>query len=65
VLREYAGHYNRGRPHMSLGPGIPDPPEGLPVEVNEPRHSLPAGCEVVSTPVLNGLHFEYRLRKVA
>jgi putative transposase len=65
VLREYAVHYNHERPHMSLGPGIPDPPEVLPVEANEPRHSLPAGYEVVGTPVLNGLHFGYRLRKAA
>ena len=24
VLREWAAHYNRGRPHASLGPGIPE-----------------------------------------
>jgi hypothetical protein len=22
----WAGHYNHGRPHMTLGPGVPDPP---------------------------------------
>ncbi len=26
VFREWVAHYNRGRPHTSLGPGIPDPP---------------------------------------
>jgi transposase InsO family protein len=26
VLREWVAHYNRGRPHTSLGPGIPDAP---------------------------------------
>jgi putative transposase len=26
VLREWVAHYNPGRPHASLGPGIPDPP---------------------------------------
>jgi Integrase core domain len=25
-LREWISHYNRGRPHASLGPGIPDGP---------------------------------------
>jgi putative transposase len=25
ILREYVRHYNRGRPHSSLGPGIPEP----------------------------------------
>ena len=24
ILREWVTHYNRGRPHASLGPGIPD-----------------------------------------
>jgi transposase InsO family protein len=24
ILREWVAHYNRGRPHASLGPGIPD-----------------------------------------
>ncbi len=65
ILRRYATHYNHARPHMSLGPGIPDPPEGLPVEVDPERHALPEGCRVVSTPVLGGLHHEYRLEKTA
>ena len=26
VFKEWVTHYNRGRPHASLGPGIPDPP---------------------------------------
>ena len=25
VLVEWVTHYNRGRPHASLGPGVPDP----------------------------------------
>ena len=30
LLREWVAHYNRGRPHTSLGPGIPDlPHDGL------------------------------------
>src|SRR3954447_17733469 len=24
ILREWVGHYNRGQPHASLGPGIPE-----------------------------------------
>ncbi len=27
ALKSWASHYNRGRPHMGLRPGIPDPPE--------------------------------------
>ena len=26
LLKAWTQHYNRGRPHMALGPGIPDPP---------------------------------------
>ena len=26
ILWEWVTHYNRGRPHASLGPGIPDQP---------------------------------------
>jgi putative transposase len=26
ILREWVSHYNRGRPHASLGPGIPEVP---------------------------------------
>ena len=28
ILKEWVTHYNRGRPHMSLGPGVPDPLHG-------------------------------------
>lgn len=30
ILWEWAAHYNRGRPHSSFGPGLPEPPPGLP-----------------------------------
>jgi putative transposase len=26
ILKSWASHYNRARPHMALGPGVPDPP---------------------------------------
>jgi putative transposase len=29
ILREWVPHYNRGRPHTSLGPGIPEPSPAL------------------------------------
>jgi putative transposase len=64
ILREFVRHFNRGRPHSSLGPGIPEPP---PVKVpnNDRRHKLPTGFRVKSTPVLGGLHHEYSLGKRA
>jgi len=60
VLREWVAHYNPGRPHASLGSGIPDPsPEWIrPVPVG---HHLPERCRVVGTPILGGLHHEYQL----
>ena len=60
VLQEWVAHYNRGRPHASLGPGLPEPPPGL--QPPEPcEHQLPARYLVVVTPILGGLHHEYRL----
>jgi transposase InsO family protein len=29
ILRTWRNHYNTGRPHSALGPGIPDPPAGI------------------------------------
>ena len=61
ILREWVEHYNRGRPHSSLGPGLPDPPVGLPVAPQAQRHFLPDGATVNRRPVLGGLHHEYQL----
>ena len=60
ILRAWVTHYNRGRPHASLGPRIPDrsPAAIRPIPVG---HRLPAGCHVVATTILNGRHHEYRL----
>ena len=64
ILREWVTHYNRGRPHASLGPGIPDPlPERNELVAN--GHRLAEHIRVVSTPILGGLHHEYRLARDA
>src|SRR6266849_1626272 len=65
LLREWALHYNHGRPHFSLGPGVPDPPSGLSLLRSMDRHELPPGYRVRKKPILAGLHHEYRLEKVA
>jgi putative transposase len=65
VVREWAGHYNSDRPHMSLGPGIPNPPEGVPLPPRDSRHELPRGAKVISRAILGGLHHEYRLEEAA
>jgi len=64
IVKEWAAHYNKGRPHSSLGPGIPEPSGGVPVsEIS--GHRIPSGRRVVGSPVLSGLHHEYRLEEVA
>ena len=65
LLSEWVEHYNRGRPHSSLGPGIPDPREGLPAPLAANRHEIPKGHRVVVQPILGGLHHEYWLEKIA
>jgi putative transposase len=58
-------HYNRGRPHASLGPGIPEPVTTPRLSSKHPRHELPPDCRILIKEVLGGLHYEYRLEKVA
>jgi putative transposase len=64
LLKEWVAHYNQARPHSSLGPGIPEPSNRMPLQ-NSRRHTLPKGSRVMARPVLGGLHHEYRLEKVA
>ena len=64
ILKEWVAYYKRGRPHSSLGPGMPDPPMDLPGE-GSPRYCVPHDRRIVAKPVLGGLHHEYRLEKVA
>jgi transposase InsO family protein len=64
VLTEWVAHYNHGRPHASLGPGIPDPPKAATRDLAY-GHRLPGGFRVVAKPVLGGLHHEYRLESAA
>ena len=63
-VKEWGIHYNRGRPHSSLGPGLPEPSAGS-IPANDHRHKLPAGYRVKKRSVLGGLHHEYNLVKQA
>jgi putative transposase len=64
ILLEWVTHYNQGRPHKSLGPGIPEPlSEAIPLAAH--RHRLPSNCFVRARTVLGGLHHEYRLEQAA
>jgi len=64
ILREWVRHYNSGRPHASLGPGIPGRPVGASVGFS-PDRRLPTGYRVTATPILGGLHREYGLAREA
>jgi putative transposase len=57
ILKEWIAHYNGGRPHMALGPGIPDPPKTT-LAPQQPRHRLSAK-RVLARAMLGGLHHEY------
>jgi transposase InsO family protein len=64
LLREWIAHYNRGRPNTSLGPNFPDQSTDL----RPPKpcgHQLPCRHRVAATPILGGLHHEYRLEREA
>ena len=65
ILQEWVRHYNRGRPHMALGPGVPEPSEEVPAQRQAHRHRLPIGSRVRSRSVLGGLHHEYFLEEAA
>jgi putative transposase len=62
ILRDYVRHYNEGRPHSSLGPGIPDGLTAVPIRSD---HSIAPGFIVRSRKVLGGLRNEYWLEKPA
>lgn len=64
-VREWSQHYNRARPHMSLGLGVPEPNEQVPAARLPHRHRLPADARVVSRPTLGGLSHEYHLERAA
>lgn len=63
ILKEWAAHYNQGRPHSSLGPGIPDP--GSCHQAEPCGHRLPSGHHMAARAVLGGLHHEYRWERIA
>ncbi len=64
VVKEWAAYYNSSRPHMSLGPGVPDPPASIPAVLQSTRHRIRDGSEVIARSVLGGLHHDYALAPV-
>ena len=63
ALRSWVAHYNKGRPHSSLGPGTPEPTPTQPLSQPHPRHRLPRDCRITVQDILGGLHHEYQLEK--
>jgi len=62
ILKSWVEHYNCGRPHSVLGPGVPDPPRGVALVPRfESRHRMAAGALVLAKSVLGGLHHEYSI----
>ena len=64
-LKAWVTHYNQGRPHASLGPGIPEPPRPDLVRRDSSRHGLPTGYRVTAKAILGGLHHEYHFEPKA
>ena len=61
IVHEWVPHYNAERPHMSLGPGMPQPLTSLPTPLQGHRHRLPAHQRVAARSILGGLHHAYTL----
>ena len=62
ILKSWVPHYNGGRPHMALGPGIPDAPAGSLILPNpNPRHRRGESYSVRAKSILGGLHHEYSI----
>ena len=65
IVAEWVTHYNQGRPHLSLGPGIPEPAAAfLPLQDHD-RHSFAQDCKVAPRAVLGGLDHQYRWERIA
>ena len=65
LVREWVRHYNSGRPHSSLGAGIPEQARSGAVRRSTIRAPQRVKLQVLSRPVLGGLHHEYAWEKMA
>jgi putative transposase len=62
IFKSWVSHYNHGRPHMALDPGVPDPPsEVVPSGTQLSRHRIGERFVVHVRSLLGGLHHEYLL----
>ena len=64
IQREWVAHYNRGRPHSGLGPGVPGPPTGSARAPRpEPRPLWTPGALVRAKSVLADSTTNIRFRR--
>jgi putative transposase len=62
MLKEWVTHYNGARPHMALGPGVPDPPPATTQPSTQlSRHQIGGRLMLRVKSILSGLHHEYSL----
>jgi putative transposase len=65
IVKAWMARYNDRRPHMSLGPSIPQPPVSLPATLQAHRHRIAEYQCVEARPILGGLHHEYSFEEKA
>jgi transposase InsO family protein len=65
IPRRWVAHYNSGRPHSALGPGVPGPPARPACSKAEPRRRWTRDALVRAESVLGGLHHEYSLSRTS
>ena len=66
ILKDWRAYYNGSRPHMALGPGVPDPPATPRLDSRKnSRHRLGERLVVRARSVLDGLHHDYSLIETA
>ena len=66
ILKDWRAYYNGSRPHMALGPGVPDPPATPRLDSRKnSRHRLGERLAVRARSVLDGLHHDYSLIETA
>ena len=62
ILSSWVRHYNTARPHMALGPGVPDPPTAhRDQQKARSRYRREESYAVHAKPILGGLHHEYSI----
>jgi transposase InsO family protein len=64
ILKLWVVHYNRGRPHSSLGPRLQEPIASW-TTPGTLRYDIPKNHQVGAMSVMGGLHHEYPLERIA